>query len=69
MAKTGRTHVNQSVSFPPELLKEAKDRAKRLRLNFSAYIQRVIEGDLKVRDALVIDENAAPHPDSTRRKH
>ena len=57
MAKAGRTHVNQSISFPPELLAAAKERAKKLRLSFSAYVQRCVEKDLRVREALVLHED------------
>jgi len=59
MPRSGRTHINQSVSFPPALLTEAKERAKRLRLSFSAYIQRCLERDLDVREALVLEEKDA----------
>lgn len=56
MPRSGRTHINQSVSFPPALLAEAKERAKRLQLPFSAYVQRCLERDLDAREALVLEE-------------
>ena len=39
----GRTFVTQSISFPPELLASAKQRAERLGLPFSTYVQKCIE--------------------------
>ena len=46
MPKRGRSYVNQSISFPPGLLGEARVRARNLGLSFSAYVQLAsIEGD------------------------
>jgi hypothetical protein len=52
----GRTFVSQSISFPPELLANAKDRAGRLGLPFSTYVQKCIERDLESRDPIVFAE-------------
>ena len=56
MAKTGRTHLNQSISFPPKLLKAARDRADKLSLPLSKYVQLVVERDLAERGAIVLAE-------------
>lgn len=66
MAKAGRTHVNQSVSFPPALLADAKERAKKLRLPFSSYVQKCLERDLETREAIVFKEET--DQDATDRK-
>jgi predicted DNA-binding protein len=58
--KRGRVYINQSVSFPPELLEMAKERARRLGLSFSTYVQKCIETDLKERKALVFAEREEP---------
>lgn len=60
MAKAGRTYVNQSISFPPELLAAAKERADKLGLAFSAYVQKCIERDLAERGAIVYVEANPP---------
>jgi hypothetical protein len=60
MAKVGRTYINQSISFPPELLAAAKERAANLGLAFSAYVQKCIERDLAERGAIVYVERGAP---------
>lgn len=57
MPKRGRIYINQSISFPPGLLAKAKERARRLGLPFSAYVQKCVELDLKERKALVFAEN------------
>lgn len=59
MSKAGRTHLNQSISFPPALLKSAKERAKRLSLPLSRYVQLVVEKDLEAREAIVLQEKDA----------
>ncbi|HYD84512.1 MAG TPA: hypothetical protein VEA63_10675 [Opitutus sp.] len=59
MAKSGRTYINQSVSFPPELLDTAKERAENLGLSFSAYVQKLLEKDLTERGAIVFAEKAS----------
>jgi post-segregation antitoxin (ccd killing protein) len=56
MEKPGRTFVSQSVSFPPELLAQAKARTAKLGLAFSAYVQKCIERDLTERGAIVYRE-------------
>ena len=56
MPKTGRVYVNQSVSFPPELLAAAKKRARNLGLAFSTYVRKCLERDLAERGALVFKE-------------
>lgn len=56
MSKSGRTHKNQSISFPPALLESAKERAKRLSLPLSRYVQLVVEKDLAAREAIVLEE-------------
>ena len=60
MPKTGRVYLNQSVSFPPELLAAAKKRARGLGLPFSTYVQKCLERDLAERRALVFDETRDP---------
>jgi hypothetical protein len=56
MARPGRIYVNQSVSFPPELLAAAKERANNLGLAFSTYVQKCLEKDLGERSAIVFEE-------------
>lgn len=56
MEKPGRTFVSQSISFPPSLLAEAKERCAKLGLSFSAYVQKCIERDLAERGAIVYEE-------------
>jgi len=62
MAKAGRTYLNASVSFPPALLRDARERARRLGMSFSTYIQRVLEVDLKTRGALILEESEEAEP-------
>lgn len=56
MPKRGRSYVNQSISFPPLLLSEARARAQRLGLPFSAYVQKCLERDLAERGAITFSE-------------
>ena len=56
MSKTGRVYLNQSVSFPPDMLAEAKKRARNLGLSFSTYVQKCLERDLIERKAIVFQE-------------
>ena len=56
MPKKGRIYVNQSVSFPPQLLAAAKKRAKNLGLSFSTYVQKCLERDLAERPAIIFAE-------------
>jgi hypothetical protein len=56
MPKSGRIYVSQSVSFPPDLLSEAKRRAGNVGLPFSRYVQKCIERDLVERGAIIFDE-------------
>ncbi len=56
MAKSGRSHVNQSVSFPPKLLADSKVRAKTLGLSFSAFVQKCLERDLQDRPDILYRE-------------
>jgi len=58
MPKSGRSYVNQSVSFPPRLLADAKARARSLGLSFSAYVQKCLERDLSERPDIVFREAA-----------
>lgn len=60
MPKTGRIYVNQSVSFPPDLLAAAKKRARNMGLPFSAYVQKCLERDLAERRAIVFQESEEP---------
>ena len=60
MPKTGRVYVNQSVSFPPELLTAAEKRARSLGLGFSTYVRKCLERDLIDRKALVFEEADEP---------
>ena len=62
MPKRGRFYVNQSVSFPPDLLAAARKRARNLGLAFSAYVQKCIERDLDVRGAIVFTEEDQKAP-------
>lgn len=55
----GRTFVSQSISFPPELLARAKQRAERLGLPFSTYVQKCIERDLVARDPIIFEERTS----------
>lgn len=56
MQKPGRTFVSQSISFPPELLALAKERAMKLGMPFSTYVQKCVERDLSERGAIVFEE-------------
>ena len=56
MEKSGRTFVSQSISFPPGLLAQAKERCAKLGLSFSAYVQKCIERDLAERGAIIYEE-------------
>jgi hypothetical protein len=56
MPKRGRTYVNQSVSFPPELLASARKRARNLGLAFSTYIQKCLQKDLAERGSIIFSE-------------
>jgi hypothetical protein len=55
-SEKGRTFVTQSISFHPDLLGRAKQRAERLGLPFSTYVQKCIEKDLEARDPIVFNE-------------
>lgn len=68
MSKTGRVYVTQSISFPPGLLTDAKQRARNLGLSFSSYVQKCLEKDISLREALVLEERTAPRDASTRKK-
>ncbi len=79
MAKSGRSYVNQSVSFPPRLLADAKARARNLGLSFSAFVQKCLERDLSDRPDIIFRESGgaaqmaaeppqAPHEPSKARK-
>ena len=57
MPKKGRSYVNQSVSFPPKLLADAKARARNLGLSFSAFVQKCLERDLADRPDIVYKES------------
>jgi hypothetical protein len=60
MLKRGRVYTNQSVSFPPALLAKAKERARRLGLTFSAYVQKCVERDLEQGGSIVFAEREEP---------
>jgi hypothetical protein len=60
MPKRGRVYTNQSVSFPPGLLARAKERARRLGLAFSAYVQKCVERDLEEGGNIVFAEREEP---------
>ena len=79
MAKSGRSYVNQSISFPPKLLADAKARARNLGLSFSAFVQKCLERDLCDRPDIIFKEQGvdaqmaaegpqAPHEASKPRK-
>lgn len=57
--RTGRVFRNRSVSFPPDLLEQAADRAAELRLSFSAYVQRCVSAELEGR-VLVVYRDELP---------
>lgn len=54
--------MNQSVSFPPDLLAAARRRARNLGLPFSAYVQKCVERDLAERGSIVFTEPAGADP-------
>jgi len=60
LSKRGRVYTNQSVSFPPGLLAKAKERARRLGLAFSAYVQKCVERDLEEGGSIVFSEREEP---------
>ena len=60
MPKTGRIYLNQSVSFPPDMLAAAKKRASNLGLPFSTYVQKCLERDLIERKAIIFQESEEP---------
>jgi hypothetical protein len=69
MAKSVKSHANQSISFPPKLLAESKARAKSLGLSFSAFVRKCLERDLADRPEAILKEQgdaaqiaAAPPP-------
>ena len=55
-SEKGRTFITQSISFHPDLLGRAKERASRLGLPFSTYVQKCLERDLDARKPIVFDE-------------
>jgi hypothetical protein len=57
MQKRGRSYVNQSISFPPKLLSDSKERAKNLGLSFSAFVQKCLERDLSERPDVIFKES------------
>lgn len=57
MPKRGRSYVNQSISFPPKLLADAKLRATNLGLSFSAFVQKCLERDLAERPDVIYRES------------
>jgi hypothetical protein len=57
MPKRGRSYVNQSISFPPKLLADAKLRARNLGLSFSAFVQKCLERDLAERPDVIYRES------------
>jgi hypothetical protein len=57
MPKSGRSYVNQSISFPPRLLADGKVRAKNLGLSFSAFVQKCLERDLSDRPDIIFKES------------
>lgn len=64
MAKAGRTYVNQSVSFHPLLLQRARDRAERLGLPFSTYVQKCVEFDLEKGGPIAFTEREPTPPEA-----
>ena len=66
MPNRGRSYINQSISFPPKLLADAKARAKNLGLSFSAFVQKCLERDLADRPDIIFRESGgaqmAPEP-------
>ena len=68
MAKSGRTFLNRSVSFPPKLLADAMERANKLGLGFSQYVQKVLEDDLKNRRAIVFEEESQVQDGAVKKK-
>ena len=68
MPKTGRVYVTQSISFPPGLLTDAKQRAQNLGLSFSSYVQKCLEKDISLREALVLEERVGSRDVGSRKK-
>lgn len=54
--KSGRSYINVSISFPPETLALARERAEKLGLPFSTYIQKCVQRDLEERGTIVFAE-------------
>lgn len=63
-----REYQNVSLSIEPELLKKAREQARKrgFKNSFSAYVQLLIEEDLGVRHSLVLNEESPPP--TTKRK-
>lgn len=45
--KGGRQCMSKSVSFHPEVLASAKERARSLRMSFSEYVVRCLQQDME----------------------
>ena len=67
MPKTGRVYLNQSVSFPPDMLTAAKKRARNLGLSFSTYVQKCLEKDLETREAIVFEERTGGYDEAAEK--
>jgi hypothetical protein len=57
MPRLGKSHVNQSISFPPKLLADSKVRAKNLGLSLSAFVQKCLDRDLSDRPDTIYKES------------
>jgi len=64
-----REYQNVSLSIEPELLERARQRARKLgfKNSFSAYVQLLIEEDLKAAKHLLMNEESPP-PTPPKRK-
>lgn len=63
----GRVYVNQGVSFPPDLLKAAKERAARLGISLSQYMQLAVRAELARREPIMLDELPPLPPERKKR--
>lgn len=59
-----RECVMQGVSFKPDLLQQAKNRAEKLDIGFSTYIQLLVKKDLKEEGPLLVE----PFGEATKEK-
>lgn len=58
----GREAKTIGISMQPELIEDAKKRAKSLGLNMSSYVQCIIKKDILQGGPLTISETFTPKP-------